>query len=254
MKAGHGDRRPAMTSRVIQDRLHLPLLPERVMDPSILDLQPHLCLAYCGAGGVASRIAPIRRQARPGPRLRMPRSEAAPAERWVSSTESQNCSAGERRASGGQMGLCPCDDRASASDDRSIVGHQDGNILLASQLDDLPSLAAPAEGNVLESAYDLYLISHASIVESFRGNTAGMLDHRRVGAVRPCGAGVEDHCLDAKRSPWSLPRYSCVRQVVHAAIRASALSGNRGGPEPVTPDSISLIAGLVWRGRATAFT
>ena len=128
------------------------------------------------------------------------------------------------------MGLCPCDDRARASDDRSIVGHQDGNILLASQLDDLPSLAAPAEGKVLESAYDLYLISHASIVESFRGNTAGMLDHRRVGAVRPCGAGVEDHCLDAKRSPWSLPRYSCVRQVVPAAIRASGLSGNRGGP------------------------
>lgn len=33
MKPRHRDRRPAMTSRVIQDRLHLPLLAELVIGP-----------------------------------------------------------------------------------------------------------------------------------------------------------------------------------------------------------------------------
>ena len=49
MKARDRDRRPAMTSRVIPNGLHLPLLPEQVMDPSILDRRPHLHIADSSA-------------------------------------------------------------------------------------------------------------------------------------------------------------------------------------------------------------
>ena len=55
-------------------------------------------------------------------------------------------------------------------------------------------------GTFLNPPYDLHLIAHASVIESFRGDTAWMLDHRRTGAMLLCRARVEHHGPEDNRS------------------------------------------------------
>lgn len=96
--------------------------------------------------------------------------------------------------------LRPGDDLTRSSDDRAVIGHQHRDVLLASELDNPLPPTTPAERNILESAYDLHLIAYASVIKSFRGDTAGMLDDRRTRAMLLCRAGVEHHGPEDNRS------------------------------------------------------
>jgi hypothetical protein len=68
MKAGRRDRRPAMTGRVIQNGLHLALLPELVSRPSIVEVRSHLRFSDSGPATARRIDATLCRISDPGVR------------------------------------------------------------------------------------------------------------------------------------------------------------------------------------------
>jgi hypothetical protein len=165
------------------------------------------------------------------------------------------------------MILCPRDDLTRAGDDRALVGHQDGNICLSGEIDDLLALASPAEWNVLESADNLYLVAQAGIVKSFRRHATRMLDHRRAGAVLLGWTGVEDH------RPENLPRGGLrvnsplkPRERISpdaAAAQAIAADGSRSvrhragcevSPQARAPAAVSRLRGIHQRTPSASMT
>src|ERR1035441_8753583 len=85
--------------------------------------------------------------------------------------------------SGRAVGSGPGHDRARARDHRAVVGDQNRDVLLPGQIEDLLSFATAAEGQVLEPAHDLDLVSLAGPVQRLSRDPTRMLDQGRVRAV-----------------------------------------------------------------------